>query len=96
MGDYDAGAGHLLAPASGQPIDHWRLYNSAGFSVLIAGLFHSMHNAIVNSTGRVAVLGLPQFEALVIMAGIVVQLRRSSPSPPAAVSDSSDPNQMPI
>jgi hypothetical protein len=40
--------------------------------VLIAGLFHSMHNAIVNSTGLVAVIGLPQFEALVIMAGIVV------------------------
>jgi hypothetical protein len=40
--------------------------------VLIAGLFHSMHNAIVNSTGLVAVVALPQFEVLVIMAGIVV------------------------
>jgi hypothetical protein len=40
--------------------------------VLIAGLFHSMHNAIVNSTGLVAVFGLPQLEALVIMDGIVV------------------------
>jgi hypothetical protein len=48
------------------------LYNGAGSSVLIAGLFHSMHNAIVNSTGLVAVVGLPQFEVLVIMAGIVV------------------------
>jgi hypothetical protein len=40
--------------------------------VLIAGLFHSMHNAIVNPTGLVAVVGLPQFEVLMIMAGIVV------------------------
>jgi hypothetical protein len=40
--------------------------------VLIAGLFHSMHNAIVNSTGLVAVVGLPQFDVLVIMAGLVV------------------------
>jgi hypothetical protein len=39
---------------------------------LIAGLFHSLHNAIVNPTGLVAVVGLPQFEVLVIMAGIVV------------------------
>jgi hypothetical protein len=31
-----------------------------------------MHNAIVNSTGLVVVVGLPQFEVLVIMAGIVV------------------------
>jgi hypothetical protein len=31
-----------------------------------------MHNAIVNSTGLVAVVGLPQFEVLMIMAGIVV------------------------
>jgi hypothetical protein len=31
-----------------------------------------MHNAIVNPTGLVAVVGLPQFEVLVIMAGIVV------------------------
>ena len=40
--------------------------------MLIAGLFHSMHNAIVNSTGLVLVVGLPPFEVLVIMAGIVV------------------------
>jgi hypothetical protein len=33
---------------------------------------HSMHNAIVNSTGLVAVVGLPQVEVLVIMVGIVV------------------------
>jgi hypothetical protein len=31
-----------------------------------------MHNAIVNPTGLVAVVGLPQFEVLMIMAGIVV------------------------
>jgi len=31
-----------------------------------------MHNAIVNSTGLVAVVALPQLEVLVIMAGIVV------------------------
>ena len=49
------------------------LYNGAGSSVLIAGLFHAMHNAIVNSTGPVAVVGLPEFEVLVIMAGIVVR-----------------------
>jgi hypothetical protein len=30
-----------------------------------------MHNAIVNSTGLVAIVGLPQFEVLVIMAAIV-------------------------
>ena len=40
--------------------------------MLIAGLFHAMHNAIVNSTGLVAVVDLPQFEVLVIMDGIVV------------------------
>jgi hypothetical protein len=39
---------------------------------LIAGLLHSMYNAIVNSTGLVAVLALPQFEVLVIIAGLVV------------------------
>jgi hypothetical protein len=31
-----------------------------------------MHNAIVNSMGLVAVVALPQFEVLLIMAGIVV------------------------
>jgi hypothetical protein len=44
--------------------------------VLIAGLFHSMHNAIVNPTGLVAVVALPQFEVLLIMAGIVTLVRR--------------------
>ena len=48
------------------------LYNGAGSSVLIAGLFHSMHNAMVNPTGLVAVLGPPQGEILVIVAGLAV------------------------
>jgi uncharacterized protein len=64
--------GIFLLPHLGSRVITGGLYNSAGFSVLIAGLFHSMHNAIVNPTGLVAVVGLPQFEVLVIMAGIVV------------------------
>jgi hypothetical protein len=49
------------------------LYNAAGASVLIAGLFHAMHNALVNPTGLgVAVLGLPQVEILAILAGLVI------------------------
>ena len=72
MGNHGAGAGHLPAPQLGSRLITGWLYNGAGSSVLIAGLFHSMHNAIVNSTGLVAVVGLPQFEVLVIMGGIVV------------------------
>jgi CAAX protease family protein len=64
--------GFLLLPHLGSRFIVGWLYNGAGASVLIAGLFHSMHNAIVNSTGLVAVVGLPQFDVLVIMAGIVV------------------------
>jgi uncharacterized protein len=64
--------GILLLPHLGSRFITGWLYNGAGSSVLIAGLFHSMHNAIVNSTGLVAVVGLPQFDVLVIMAGIVV------------------------
>jgi membrane protease YdiL (CAAX protease family) len=64
--------GIFLLPRLGSRFITGWLYNSAGSSVLIAGLFHSMHNAIVNPTGLVAVVGLPQFEVLVIMAGIVV------------------------
>jgi len=64
--------GLLLLPHLGSRFIVGWLYNSAGSSVLIAGLFHSMHNAIVNPTGLVAVVGLPQFEVLVIMAGIVM------------------------
>jgi membrane protease YdiL (CAAX protease family) len=64
--------GIFLLPHLGSRFITGWLYNSAGSSVLIAGLFHSMHNAIVNSTGLVVVVALPQFEVLVIMAGIVV------------------------
>ena len=64
--------GILLLPHLGSRFIVGWLYNGAGASVLIAGLFHSMHNAIVNSTGLVAVVALPPFEVLVIMAGIVV------------------------
>jgi uncharacterized protein len=64
--------GIFLLPHLGSRLITGWLYNSAGSSVLIAGLFHSMHNAIVNPTGLVAVLALPQFEVLLIMAGIVV------------------------
>ena len=64
--------GIFLLPHLGSRLITGWLYNSAGSSVLIAGLFHSMHNAIVNPTGLVAVVVLPQFEVLMIMAGIVV------------------------
>ena len=64
--------GIFLLPHLGSRVITGWLYNSAGSSVLIAGLFHSMHNDIVNSTGLAAAVSLPQFEVLVIMAGIVV------------------------
>ena len=64
--------GIFLLPHLGSRLITGWLYNGAGASVLIAGFFHSMHNAIVNSTGPVAVVALPQFEVSVIMAGIVV------------------------
>jgi uncharacterized protein len=49
------------------------LYNAAGASVLIGGLLHAMHNALVNPTGfGVAVLGLPQGEVLVVVSGLFV------------------------
>jgi hypothetical protein len=64
--------GIFLLPQLGSRLITGWLYHGAGSSVLIAGLFHSMHNAIVNSTGLVAVVALPQFEVLLIMAGIVV------------------------
>jgi hypothetical protein len=50
----------LLPQLGSRLIARW-LYNSAGFTVLIAGLFHAMHNAIENTTGMVAVVALPQF-----------------------------------
>jgi hypothetical protein len=59
----------LLPHLASRLITGW-LHNRAGSSVFIAGLFHSMHNAIV--AGLVDVLALPQFEVLVIMARIVV------------------------
>jgi membrane protease YdiL (CAAX protease family) len=64
--------GIFLLPHLGSRLITGWLYNGAGSSVLIAGLFHSMHNATVNPTGLVAVVSLPQFDVLVIMAGIVV------------------------
>jgi hypothetical protein len=70
--DHALALGILLLPHLGSGLITGWLYSGADSSVLIAGLFHSMHNAIVNSTGLVAVVGLPQFEVLVIMAGIVV------------------------
>jgi hypothetical protein len=82
--------GIFLPPHLGSRLITGWLCNGAGSSVLIAGLFHSMHNAIVSSTGLLAVVGLPQFEVLVIMAGIVVLVLPSSPALPAAVTDSTD------
>jgi uncharacterized protein len=64
--------GLFLLPQLGSRLIAGWLYNGAGSSVLIAGLFHAMHNAIVSSTGMVAVVALPQFEVLLIMDGIVV------------------------
>jgi uncharacterized protein len=64
--------GIFLLPYLGSRLITGWLYNGAGASVLIAGLFHSMHNAIVNSTGLVAVIALPQFDVLLITAAIVV------------------------
>jgi membrane protease YdiL (CAAX protease family) len=82
--------GIFLLPHLGSRLITGWLYNGAGSSVLIAGLFHSMHNAIVNSTGLVTVADLPQFQVLVIMAGIVVLARRQSPLPREAVPGSTD------
>jgi hypothetical protein len=64
--------GIFLLPHLGSRFITGWLYNGAGSSVLIAGLFHSMHNAIVNSIGLVAVVDLPQFEVLLVMDGVVV------------------------
>jgi membrane protease YdiL (CAAX protease family) len=87
--------GIFLLPHLGSRVITGWLYNSAGSSVLIAGLFHAVHNAIVNPTGLVAVVALPQFEVLLIMAGIVVLAGAIITVAPEAVSDSTDPNQMP-
>jgi hypothetical protein len=58
MGDHGTAAAHLPAPVSRQPIDHRLALRRRRSSVLIAGLFHSMHNAMVNSSGLVAVVAL--------------------------------------
>lgn len=65
--------GFLLLPHLASRLITGSLYNATGSSVLIAGLFHAMHNALVNPTGLgVAVLDLPQPEVLAILAGLVV------------------------
>jgi uncharacterized protein len=66
-------AGFLLLPHLASRLIVGWLYNATGASVLIAGLFHAMHNATVNPTGLgVAVLGLPQVDVLVVLSGLVV------------------------
>jgi membrane protease YdiL (CAAX protease family) len=65
---------YLLLPLVASRIVVGWLYNSSGASVLIAGLFHGMHNATVNPTGfGVAVLDLPQDEVLFVV-GVLVML----------------------
>ena len=65
--------GFLLLPHLASRLITGSLYNATGSSVLIAGLFHAMHNALVNPTGLgVATLDLPS--------------PRSSPSWPASWS----------
>jgi uncharacterized protein len=65
--------GFLLLPHLASRLIVGWLYNASGASVLIAGLFHAMHNAMVNPTGLgVAVLGLPQEEVLLVLTGLVV------------------------
>jgi uncharacterized protein len=65
--------GFLLLPhLASRFIVGW-LYNASGSSVLIAGLFHAMHNAMVNPTGLgVAVYGVPQTDILVIISALAV------------------------
>ena len=72
MGNHGIGAGHLPAAASGQPIHHRLALQRRRLQRVDRRIVPAMHNAIVNSTGLVAVVALPQFEVLVIMAGIVV------------------------
>ena len=62
----------LLPHLASRLIVGW-LYNAAGASVLIAGLFHATFNSTVNPTGfAIAVLDLPPDEAFVILMAIVV------------------------
>ena len=64
--------GFMLLPHPASRFIVGRLYNGGAASVLITGLFHSMHNAMVNPTGLVAVFGLRQGDILVIVAGLAV------------------------
>lgn len=65
--------GFLLLPHLASRLIVGWLYNATGASVLIAGLFHAMHNAMVNPTGLgVGVLGLPQEDILVILSGLAI------------------------
>jgi len=65
--------GFLLLPhLASRFIVGW-LYNGSGSSVLIAGLFHAVHNAMVNPTGLgIAVYGVPQTDILVIISGLAI------------------------
>ena len=66
-------AANLLLPLVASRIVVGWLYNASGASVLIAGLFHAVHNATVNPTGlAVAVLDLPQGEVLFVVGVLVV------------------------
>jgi CAAX protease family protein len=65
--------GFLLLPhLASRFIVGW-LYNGSGSSVFIAGLFHAMHNAMVNPTGLgIAAYGIPQTDILVIISGLAI------------------------
>jgi uncharacterized protein len=64
---------YLLLPLVASRIVVGWLYNASGDSVLIAGLFHAMHNATVNPTGfGVAVLDLPQDDVLFVVGFLVM------------------------
>jgi membrane protease YdiL (CAAX protease family) len=65
--------GFLLLPHLASRLIVGWLYNGSGSSVLIAGLFHAMHNAMVNPTGLgVTVYGVPQTDILVIISGLAI------------------------
>lgn len=62
----------LLPHFASRVIVGW-LYNAAGASVLIAGLFHATFNSTINPSGfAVAVLELPHEEVFVVLMAIVV------------------------
>jgi membrane protease YdiL (CAAX protease family) len=65
--------GFLLLPhLASRFIVGW-LYNGAGASVLIAGLFHATFNSTINPTGfALGVLKLPPDEAFTVLSAIVV------------------------